>query len=263
VEVAAHLSSSLRSHLRSALANEHSLIFAESWDDLAIAMRTRPLDVAVADPHIDGRPQHDEIRTLLTRYPSVPMVLYLMALTPETLQSTIALARHGVTNVIIRGFDDEPKRLVQLLESVPAYGLSDTLFDAISSRFDDAPPLLRGTVKQLFTTPHTFRSVTDLALAAGMTRRNLDRWLETHDLASARMLLLGARIARAIYYMQDPGCLLDDISRKLGYDSPRLFARQVRAATGVMPSVLREAGEPEKLMGRLAERLCRRGGMEE
>jgi AraC-like DNA-binding protein len=263
VEVAAHLSSSLRSHLRSALANEHSLIFAESWDDLAIAMRTRPLDVAVADPHIDGRPQHDEIRTLLTRYPSVPMVLYLMALTPETLQSTIALARHGVTNVIIRGFDDEPKRLVQLLESVPAYGLSDTLFDAISSRFDDAPPLLRGTVKQLFTTPHTFRSVTDLALAAGMTRLNLDRWLETHDHASARMLLLGARIARAIYYMQDPGCLLDDISRKLGYDSPRLFARQVRAATGVMPSVLRETGEPEKFMERLAARLCRRGGMDE
>jgi AraC-like DNA-binding protein len=263
VDVAAHLSSSLRSHLRSALANEHSLIFAESWDDLAIAMRTRPLDVAVVDPHIDGRPQHDEIRTLLTRYPSVPIVLYLMALTPEALQSTLVLARHGVTNVILRGFDDEPKRLVQLLESVPAYGLSDSLFNAISPRFDDAPPLLRGTVKQLFTTPHSFRSVGDLALAAGMTRRNLDRWLETHDLASARMLILGARIARAIYYMQDPGCLLDDISRKLGYDSPRLFARQVRAATGVMPSVLRETVEPEKFMERLAERLCRRGGMEE
>lgn len=263
MDVAAHLSPSLRSHLRSALANEHSLIFAESWDDLADAMRTRPLDVAVVDPHIDGRPQLDEIRTLLARFPSVPMVLYLLALTPEALQSTLVLARHGITNVILRGFDDEPKRLAQLLESVPAYGLSDSLFNAISSRFDDAPPLLRGTVKQLFTTPHSFRTVSDLALAAGMTRRNLDRWLETHDLASARMLLLGARIARAIYYMQDPGCLLDDISKKLGYDSPRLFARQVRAATGVMPSVLRETGEPEKFMERLAARLCRRGGSDE
>lgn len=226
-------------------------------------MRTRPLDVAVVDPHIDGRPQLEEVRTLLARYPSVPIVLYMTALTPEVLQSTLVLARHGVTNVILRGFDDEPRRLVQLLEAVPAHGLSDSLLHAIAPHFDDAPPLLRGTVKQLFTTPHAFRSVADLALAAGMTRRNLDRWLETHDLASARMLLLGARIARAIYYMQDPGCLLDDISKKLGYDSPRLFARQVRAATGVMPSVLRETGEPEKFMERLAARLCRRGGMEE
>lgn len=226
-------------------------------------MRTRPLDVAVVDPHIDGRPQLDEIRALLARYPSVPMVLYLTALTPEALQSTVVLARNGATNVVLRGFDDEPKRLVQLLESVPGHGLSNALLSAISPRFDDAPPLLRGTVRQLFTTPHAFHSVGDLALAAGMTRRNLDRWLETHDLASARMLLLGARIARAIHYMQDPGCLLDDISRKLGYDSPRLFARQVRAATGVMPSVLRESRQPEKFMEMLAARLCRRGGLEE
>jgi AraC-like DNA-binding protein len=226
-------------------------------------LRTRPIDIAIVDPHIDGRLQVDEIRVLLGRHPSVPVVLYLMALTPDALQSTLALARHGVSNVVLRGFDDEPKRLVQLLESVPSYGLSDSLLRAIAPRFDDAPALLRGTMKQLFTAPHVFRSVSDLALAAGMTRRNLDRWLESHDLASARMLLLGARIARAVYYMQDPGCLLDDVSRKLGYDSPRLFARQVRAATGVMPSVLRETMEPEKFMERLAERLCRRGGMEE
>lgn len=263
MEVAAHLSPPLLAHLRTALANEHSLIQAECWSDLATALRTRPVDVAVVDPNVDGKSQVDEIRVLLGRHPSVPFVLYIVALTPEALQSTVVLARDGVTNVVLRGFDDEPRRLVQLLESVPAYGLGESLLRALAPRLDDAPALLRGTMKQLFTAPHAFRSVNDLALAAGMTRRNLDRWLETHDLASARMLLLGARIARAIYYMQDPGCLLDDISRKLGYDSPRLFARQVRAATGVMPSVLRETAEPEKFMERLAERLCRRGGLEE
>jgi AraC-like DNA-binding protein len=263
VEVAAHISPPLLSHLRAALINEHVLIIAEGWDDLATALRTRPIDIAIVDPYVDGKPQVDEIRVLLGRHPSVPFVIYLMALTPEVLRSTMVLARDGVTNVVLRGFDDEPKRLVQLLESVPAYGLSESLLGAIAPRFEDAPALLRGTMRQLFNAPHAFRSVGDLAQAAGMTRRNLDRWLESHDLASARMLLLAARIARAIYYMQDPGCLLDDISRKLGYDSPRLFARQVRAATGVMPSVLRETMEPEKFMERLAERLCRRGGLEE
>lgn len=263
MEVAAHLSPPLLAHLRAALLNEHILIQAECWDDLATALRTRPIDVAVIDPNVDGRAQVDEIRVLLGRHPSVPVIIYLMALTPEALQSTVLLARLGVTNVVLRGFDDEPRRLLQLIQSVSAYASSDSLLHALAPRLDDAPALLRGTLERLFTAPHTFRSVGDLAQAAGMTRRNLDRWLESHDLASARMLLLGARIARAIYYMQDPGCLLDDISRKLGYESPRLFARQVRAATGVMPSVLRETMEPEKFMERLAERLCRRGGMEE
>lgn len=259
MEVAARLSSPLLSHLRTALANEHVLTIADGWAELATAVRTRPVDVAIIDPYLDGKLQVDEIRVLLGQHPSVPVVLYLLALSPETLQATVVLARYGITNVVLRGFDDEPRRLTELLERVPAYGLSAGLLRILEPRLADAPALLRGTIHQLFNSPHSFRSVADLAQAAGMTRRNLDRWLESHDLASARMMLLGARIVRAMYYMQDPGCLLDDIARKLGYESPRLFARQVRAATGMMPSVLRETTEPEMLMEQLAARLCRRG----
>lgn len=262
MEVAARLSPPLLSHLRATLVHEHDLIIADGWAELATAARTRPVDVAIIDPYLDGKLQLDEIRVLLGRYPSIPVVLYLLALSPETLQATVVLARYGITNVVLRGFDDEPRRLMELLQRIPAYGLSESLLGILDPRLDDAPALLRNTIHQLFTRPHAFRTVADLARTAGMTRRNLDRWLESHDLASARTMLLGARIARAMYYMQDPGCLLDDISRKLGYESPRLFARQVRAATGVMPSVLRETVEPEKLMEQLAARLCRRGEIE-
>lgn len=262
MEVASRLSSPLLAHLRGALVNEHLLINADGWVELATVFRTQPIDVAVIDPFVDGKLQLDEIRVLLGRHPSIPVVLYLQALTPDTLHATLALAQHGATNVVLRGFDDDPRRFRLLLETVPSYGLSDTVLRALDPRLHDAPALLRGTLHQLFNAPHSFHSVGDLAQAAGMTRRNLDRWLENHDLASARMLLLGARIARAMYYMQDPGCLLDDISRKLGYESPRLFARQVRAATGVMPSVLRDSTEPQKFMEQLAARLCRRRGME-
>ena len=218
-----------------------------------------PVDVAIVDPRVGASVEIAPIRELLGRYPTLPIVVYTL-LTPDTLRATVELAKAGIQHVVLRGFDDEPRRLRELVDRLPAHRLSDIVLDGLQARLLDAPPLLRGTMARLFEAPHAFRNVQDLACAAGMTRRSLDRWLDRLGLASARMLILGARLARAVHYMRDPGYLLDDITKKLGYASPRLFARQVRAATGLTPTMLRERAEPEQLMEELAARLCRHGG---
>lgn len=257
MEVAARLAPPLLSHLRIAL-HEHALTVTDDWSELAESVRTRPIDVVIVDPRAGGKIQIDEVRTLLQRYPTLPMVVYT-SLTPETLKATVELARCGVHHVVLRGFDDEPVRFRQLLERLQANRLSGIVMQGLGHRLEAAPQLLRQAVQRLFEAPHGFQGVEDLAFAAGMTRRNLDRWLERLGLESARMLILGARLTRAVFYMRDPGYLLDDITRKLGYSSPRLFARQVRAATGLTPTMLRESVEPEKFMEQLAARLCRHG----
>jgi AraC-like DNA-binding protein len=259
VEVAARLSPPLLSHLRAALEHEHALTVVRDWDELAAVVRSRPIDVVVADPKADGKLETAGLRTLLGRHPTVPVVVYT-ALTPETLKAAVELAKLGVQHVVLRGFDDEPSRLRELVERVPASRLSDIALRELLPRLDAGPALLKRAVTRLFESPHAFQSVDDLAVAAGMTRRNLDRWLDRLGLASARMLLLGARLTRAVYYMRDPGYLLDDITKKLGYPSARLFARQVRAATGLTPTMLRERAEPERLVEELTARLCRHGG---
>lgn len=218
----------------------------------------RPIDVVIVDPRAGGKIQIDEVRALLQQYPTLPVVVYT-SLTPETLKATVELARCGVHHVVLRGFDDEPARFRLLLERLQANRLSGIVMQGLGPHLEEAPQLLRRAVQRLFEAPHVFHGVEDLAFAAGMTRRNLDRWLERLDLASARMLILGARLTRAVFYMRDPGYLLDDITRKLGYSSPRLFARQVRAATGLTPTMLRESVEPEKFMEQLAALLCRHG----
>lgn len=259
MEVAARLPSPLLSHLRVALDDEHALTVADGWSDLIEVARTRPIDIVVADPRADGKIQIDEVRVLLGRYPTLPVVVYT-SLTPESLKATVELAKHGVRHVVLRGFDDEPRRLRELIERLPAHRFSDIVLQGLAPNLERAPELLRRAIARLFEAPHAFQGVEDLAAAAGMTRRNLDRWLDRLGLASARMLLLGARLTRAMFYMRDPGYLLDDIIRKVGYASPRLFARQVRAATGLTPSMLRQHVEPEKFMEQLAARLCRHGG---
>jgi len=259
VEVAARLPPPLLSLLRAALEHEHALTVVRDWDELAAAVRSRPIDVVVADPRVDGKLDTAGLKTLLGRHPTVPVVVYT-ALTPETLRAAVELAKFGVQHVVLRGFDDEPSRLRELLERVPASRLSDIVLRELLPRLDAGPALLARAVARLFEAPHAFHGVDDLAATAGMTRRNLDRWLDRLGLASARMLLLGARLTRAVYYMRDPGYLLDDITKKLGYPSTRLFARQVRAATGLTPTMLRARAEPERLVEELTARLCRHGG---
>jgi AraC-like DNA-binding protein len=259
VEVAARLPLSLLFHLRTVLESEHSLTVVDGWDELIEVVRSRPIDVVIADPRADGTIRTLELRALLGRYPTLPMVLYT-SLSPESLKATVELAQCGAHHVVLRGFDDEPTRFRELLGRLPAFRLGEIVLRGLEMYLANGPPLLKRAITQLFEAPHGFQSVKDLALAAGMTRRNLDRWLDKIGLASARMLILGARVTRAFYYMRDPGYLLDDITKKLGYSSPRLFARQVRAATGLTPSLLRETVEPEVFMAQLTALLCRRGG---
>ncbi len=77
--------------------------------------------------------------------------------------------------------------------------------------------------------------------------------------STARMLVLGARLLRAYFYMQDPGRSLDEVVERLGYGSARLFARQVRAATGLTPTALRQSVPPDEFVALLTARLARRG----
>jgi AraC-like DNA-binding protein len=258
VEVAARLPPPLLSHLRVTLEDEHVLTVIDRWDALVDVVRYQPIDVVVLDPRTDGTMSTAPLETLLGRYPTIPVVVYTL-LTPESLKATVELAKLGIQHVVLRGFDDEPRRFRELLTRLPASRLSDSVLRELTPRLCGSPPLLGRAIARLFDAPHRFRGVEDLARAAGMTRRNLDRWLERSGIASGRMLILGARLTRAYYYMRDPGFLLDEITRKLGYDSPRLFARQVRAATGLTPSALRATMGPEEFTAQLAAMLRRPG----
>lgn len=257
MEVVAYLSSSLASHLRIVVGREHSLTEAGDWEALSRCIRSRPADVVVLDPREGGALRTEEIRQLLEQYASLPVVIYT-TLSPESLQAIVELAKHGVQHVVLRGFDDEPRRFRALLDRLPAYAMGEQLLEALAEPLGGTPPPLVRAVERLFRSPHDFQDVGDLATAAGMTRRSLDRWLDRAGVSSAKMLVVGARMLRAYHYMRDSGYLLEDVALKLGYPTARLFARQMRLLMGHTPSVVRERVEPAEFVATLAARLRRR-----
>jgi len=248
----------LLSHLRIVLGKEHHVITDDRWDELEDELRSKPVDLLVADPRAEGPVRLEELRTIIRNFPSLPVVIYTI-LAPETLGATVELAKLGVRHVVLRNFDDEPRRFRDLLERQPAYVMSDAVLASLARPLGTVPAELARAVERLFRVPQQFKDVNDLASAAAMHRRSLDRWLERAGLASARMLVLGARLLRAYFYMQDPGRSLDEVVERLGYGSSRLFARQVRAATGLTPTALRQSVPPDEFVALLTERLGRRG----
>jgi AraC-like DNA-binding protein len=258
VNVVVRLPPLLLSHLRVVLGREHNVITVDRWDELETEVRRKPVELLVADPRAEGTVRLEELGNIIRAFPSLPVVIYTI-LSPETLGATVELAKLGVRHVVLRNFDDEPRRFRDLLERQPSYAMSDAVLASLARPLGTVPAELARAVERLFQAPQQFKDVNDLAKAAGMNRRALDRWLERAGIASARMLVLGARLLRAYFYMQDPGRSLDEVIERLGYGSSRLFARQVRAATGLTPTVLRHSILPDEFVALLTARLARRG----
>ena len=254
MEVAAFLPPSLLSHLRIVVGHEHSLIAVDSWTALTEVVRRSLVDVLVVDPGADGTVRSLEIAALLQRFPSVPVVLY-MTLAPSALQAVVSLARFHLDQVVLYRFDDEPRRFRELLERQPGNTVGETVLLRLAPALALVDARLAEAVDRLFRQPQHYSTVHDLAKDAGLMMRAVYRQCERAGLATPRMLVVGARISRAYVFMRDPGYTIEDVTIKMGYSAPRMFARHLKVVTGWRPSEVRSNITPAQLVKRLVDAL--------
>lgn len=235
------------------VGGHHRLFIASDWASLEELIRTEPVDIVVVDPADGVAFRWVEVRGLLQRFPSLPLVVYTV-LSPDVTQGLVELAASGLRTVVLRGFDDDAERFRSLLERLPEYELSDQLIAMLRQPLTRVPASMRRVLVRCIRSPHEFQDVNDLARATGMTRRTFDRWMAMVGVSSKSLVKI-ARAVRAYHLMRDPGYRLADVARKVGYQEGRLFTRHVRQVTGLLPSSLRLRLEPEEFMTRLGERL--------
>ena len=241
------------------VGEQHRLFIASDWSSLEGLIRTEPVDIVVVDPADGHTIRAAEVRELLQRFPSLPVVVYTV-LSPSVTQALVSLAASGLRTVVLRGFDDEALRFRALLERLPEYELSDQLLNMLREPLAEVPASLRQVITRCMRSPHEFQDVNDLARASGMHRRTFDRWMGMVGVSSKSLVRI-ARAVRAYHLMRDPGYLLGDVARKVGYQDTRLFARHIRQVTGMLPSAMRRRLEPDEFIALLSERL-RRGDEE-
>jgi AraC-like DNA-binding protein len=220
------------------------------------------IDIVVADPAVHGTVQVEALEDLRRHFPSLPVVVYTQ-LAPSSIQAIVRLAKSGVEHVVLSRFDDEPRRFLEVLESIPAHALGERMLQELAGPLSVLPVMVVRAVDQLFKSPARFRNAQDLATAAGMNLRTLYRNLEPAGIYSARALVVSARLLRAYAFLQDPGRSIKDVAAKAGYTSPWQLSQQLRELTGRTAEQVRREVTEEGLIALLAEQVRRRRRKEE
>jgi AraC-like DNA-binding protein len=244
------------SHLRVVAGDAHTVLAVPTWGSVRTVLRARPVDIMVVDPCIDGSAHTEPVRSLRADFPSVGVLIYT-GISAESTRAMLALGEYGVRHCVLRGFDDEPGRFRERIELLRAVGLEDRVLGTVRVALESGqvPAALISAVEELFHTPRRFRTAEDVAKAAGMPRRGVNRWLERAGLAPARTLVMAARVLRGYQYAQNPALAASDIALRLGYPDPRVFASHVRLLTGRRVSTWRTSVSPDQCVSILVSKL--------
>src|SRR5260370_7024988 len=100
--------------VRRAAGARFTVLHALNWDDVLVAIRNRPVELAVVDPLLSGEARSQEIERLRVLFPSLPLILST-TLTPRSGGELLPLGQRGIHHVLFLPYADHPAPLPHLL----------------------------------------------------------------------------------------------------------------------------------------------------
>jgi len=174
---------------------------------MVAVLRAKASDVLVIDPIVGAAVPRvaasaSELFGIAVEFPYVPIVFYV-----SNAIKALPLVAHFPTrercDVLVSGVDDATESIGLAIESVIGASLVASLTRKVGLEGADVPSSMRKAIRQIFTHPRLFRTAYDVASAACMSRRSLDRWLARRGLVPAAELLQLARAFLAIRLDRD------------------------------------------------------------
>jgi AraC-like DNA-binding protein len=211
-------------------------------------------DVLVVEPASVSGPQWPALVDLL-RQAGTPTVIVYTTITPPAMRATVELARVGIRHIILKGYDDTPRRFRALFDALASEYWASALYERLAAHWPELPPATRDAVLLLFRHPERVRDVGDLADVAGVTPRTLHRRLGQAGLSSAKRLVLAARVEWAYALLRGGQLSVGEVAARLGYGSPRRFRREAQLLTGLPPAAMSRRVAPDALVERLHARV--------
>jgi AraC-like DNA-binding protein len=239
-------------HAKHVFVKEEDLVIAQSWDDLNNIIRQKPLTALILDPAADGVMNVEAVVTLLKRYPSLPVIAYVV-LNEASFGAIAQLSRQGLENVVLQRFEDSPQRFRETVERARGNPLKRKVLAALRARLSSFPIKLISTVNEMFEMPHRYSSAQDVALRAEMSSIRLYRCFSAAGLGSPKRMLRAAKLLRAVSYLSDHGYSVSDVAKKVGYRNARLFGQHTIEVFGLTPSRVRSHLTPDIAADQLLE----------
>lgn len=245
--VLAALPKHLHSRLKAGITSSYRVVSADGWQHAIDQVLSKPVEMAILDPQLEGEPRVHEIERFRVMFPSLPIILYT-SLEPAVAPVLLRLGQANIKRVILAWHDDHPSKIRDVLHDESARSVSQKLLYELRDVLDGFPQKLRWVLEAVIREPAEVSSVQELADLAQMDRRTCLRWFERVDLPKPSVLLTVLRVTYAHRLLQDPGYTVEDVALKLGYGGTKSFAFNVKEIFGMTPGELRVSLTPEEAL---------------
>jgi hypothetical protein len=218
------------------------------------AQSARP-DAVVVDPVLLDDSEWATAKQVF-RLPGAAVLIY-SNLNPGSAQRIVAASAVGVHEVLLRHVDDDPEAIRRRLEKIRQPEPPARVFAAIAGRVTHLPPVLQGVMVPYFAAGAVPRWADQVASAAGMPRRSVDRFMERAGLAGTATVLDVARMARVwvplVEQKQDAG----DVAARSGLRRARMLGIHARRLVGVSPSQFADKIDVDSFVKKLTKQIVR------
>jgi AraC-like DNA-binding protein len=237
------------------------ILWCDSADELVAAVARHDTRAAIIE--IGGSESGDDTtgaaggisrleevtRTLRAEYPSVPVLIYA-PLTAAASRTIVALARAGITNVIIAGHDDLNHAVRPILDASASACAAEVAFARLSAVASPGVAVILGYALRYGTTAPT---VAAAARALRVHRKTLAAWCLASGAPSPRVLITWCRLVIAAERLAEARWPTERVARAFGFGSGSALAGLIRRHLGLTRAQLREGGS-----GIVIEMLVRR-----
>lgn len=239
--------------LAAAAGGPAALVRAADDEHLRTLLSTMSRSMVVLDPKlVTVLPVGDVVDSLVT---TEARVIVYTSLTPDGIQAALPFVRAHAAEVVLRGYDDGLMRLQHLLTVGIRMSVVERILALLQPGMTDLPPRLRDCIRNMFHDNSAIDSSKRLAVAANMTRRSLDRWIDRSGIASVRLLVAAPKVLRAYMYLRQPGMSVARAATLLGFSSSRPLEQHCQVLLGTEAGALREELSVNTVITRIADRL--------
>lgn len=237
--VALAVTDELEARLRTALPEHADVRICRTLRRLgALVLASQPSVILLEVMDGQGELLAPSARWLRETFPSTPIVA-CCALSGATAHDILTLAKAGVTDLALRGFDD--------IAGIIAAAMRTTSVESVAARVvrelgPVVPRRVRPVVEYCLANAKASVTVDEIAAALGMPRKTLGRQLAQAGLPSPKRLVAWGRVLIAARMMQDQARSIDRIAQDLDFPSTAALRKLLRRLTGFSPQDVRDCG---------------------
>ena len=223
--------------LRAAVRERYTVLPCEDFAAIGVTCTQEPVSIVVVDMLPTGAERFEPMRQLRARFPSLTIVLYTSS-PPATARDTFEAGRFGVDALILADTDDEPRRLLSLVEQAEARGVIGSVRESL----EDVRPIVRDAVLVSVTRAHQRLTPDRLAKILGIGRKALRARLTQAGFPSPARLIAWGRLIVAARLLEDEGRSVEAVALSLDYPSGSAFRNICQRYLHSTPQQIRSVG---------------------